>query len=236
MTNADIEPSNDFPPTDPCKKSEPINTQAFGCYVQNEPCDVTEYSPLDIHYGDQSFANLHTLPLDNYQQSEPSFLYRQNISNRHKDFDYPFDAALVNCHTQDELRGFVDQGLALTTSGSQGPNGWFNSPSINYYERSEQPIIDGQDISAPTIPVNAVAESISKARYLCNWPGCDSAFSRTADRDRHVRTIHGNARRYYCSQPGCNKGALFWKGYTRVDKLQEHMRKKHPGVSFRGTM
>jgi hypothetical protein len=61
-------------------------------------------------------------------------------------------------------------------------------------------------------------------KILCIYGGCTKTFSRTADLDRHVLSVH-NRVGHNCQVPDCsnNKG----KGYCRPDKLKEHMWKKH---------
>jgi hypothetical protein len=76
---------------------------------------------------------------------------------------------------------------------------------------------------------------ISTDRHACTWQGCNASFGRKADRDRHIATKHRNVRHYHCRVAGCPKSRgsntlRAWKGYSRMDKLQEHMRKKHAGV------
>ncbi|KAH6691809.1 hypothetical protein BKA61DRAFT_584818 [Leptodontidium sp. MPI-SDFR-AT-0119] len=65
-------------------------------------------------------------------------------------------------------------------------------------------------------------------RYLCNVPGCPVTFKRKADRNRHVEPKHNNATLHLCPVRGCVKS--LGKPYTRKDKLQEHMWKKHAGL------
>jgi hypothetical protein len=62
-------------------------------------------------------------------------------------------------------------------------------------------------------------------RFLCNVLGCPSTFARKADRDRHVQSWHNCATLHFCPVLGCVKS--LGKPYSRKDKLQEHMRKKH---------
>jgi hypothetical protein len=78
------------------------------------------------------------------------------------------------------------------------------------------------------------ADKIGPDRHSCTWRGCNSSFSRKADRDRHITTKHRNVRYHHCRVAGCPKSCgsnalRAWKGYSRIDKLQEHMRKKHAG-------
>jgi hypothetical protein len=70
----------------------------------------------------------------------------------------------------------------------------------------------------------------SEDRHTCTYQDCSVTFRRKGDRDRHVRVKHLQARRYFCQVIGCPKG--FGKGYTRFDKLQEHMKRKHANAGF----
>jgi hypothetical protein len=101
------------------------------------------------------------------------------------------------------------------------------------------PIMDtSRGLAAPPInQANSAVEPVTPGRHPCNWQGCTVSFSRKADRDRHIITKHRNIRYYHCRIAGCNKsrGSGVWKGYSRTDKLQEHMRKKHAGANASGS-
>jgi hypothetical protein len=83
----------------------------------------------------------------------------------------------------------------------------------------------GEDLARAFDP--AIFDKPFDGRYLCNVPGCPLTFTRKADRDRHVQSWHYCATLYFCPVPGCKKS--LGKPYSRKDKLQEHMRKKHGG-------
>jgi len=70
----------------------------------------------------------------------------------------------------------------------------------------------------------------SRTRHICQWYACRSSFSRKADLQRHIDTVHLKLGLHHCQVDGCSKGFGQWKGYSRLDKLQEHMRKKHSEV------
>ncbi|KUJ06208.1 uncharacterized protein LY89DRAFT_744045 [Mollisia scopiformis] len=72
----------------------------------------------------------------------------------------------------------------------------------------------------------AFFDKLHEGRYWCEVLGCLSSFTRKADRDRHVRSWHNCATLHFCPVPGCKKS--LGKPYSRKDKLQEHMQKKHP--------
>jgi hypothetical protein len=75
----------------------------------------------------------------------------------------------------------------------------------------------------------AIFDKPFNGSFLCNVLGCLSTFTRKADRDRHVQSWHNFATLHLCPVLGCEKS--FGKPYSRKDKLQEHMRKKHAGLA-----
>jgi hypothetical protein len=134
------------------------------------------------------------------------------------------------------MNGFIEERVTPPTIYNQRLDGWHNDPSIMHDLLSKDFHVANKSFTASLDHANDIPDPTTKARYPCKWPGCGSSFGRPADRDRHVRTKHGNARTYYCRESGCKKGVGYGKPYSRIDKLQEHMRKKHPAVAFRGTM
>jgi hypothetical protein len=76
----------------------------------------------------------------------------------------------------------------------------------------------------------ALLDEPFNGRFLCNVLGCESTFTRLGDRNRHVESKH-NVTLHFCLVPGCEKSfARGGKGYTRKDKLQEHMQRKHAAL------
>jgi len=64
------------------------------------------------------------------------------------------------------------------------------------------------------------------SRVLCVCPGCNKTFTRDSDARRHFRTIHqAPTSLHLCSIPECPKGQ--GAGYSRINKLKEHLRLKH---------
>ncbi|KAL1735887.1 hypothetical protein EV714DRAFT_267432 [Schizophyllum commune] len=45
--------------------------------------------------------------------------------------------------------------------------------------------------------------SLKSKAYSCPRPDCRSAFMRKADRDRHMRQVHGGIKKWTCDWPGC---------------------------------
>jgi hypothetical protein len=65
----------------------------------------------------------------------------------------------------------------------------------------------------------------------CNQFGCFVTFRRDPDRVRHEAAVHGiNQALHLCPVFGCNKSQ--GRGYTRKDKLTEHMWKKHGNLGY----
>jgi hypothetical protein len=138
-----------------------------------------------------------------------------------------------------ELNGF-----AALNSVSYGLSTWKSdgreiyppsctTPAFNYLHN--QPRNTAND-SPPVLASSRNVSSLiaKRRRHQCTLPGCSATFTRVADRKRHLETIHGNGVRYFCPQRGYTKGC--GTGYTRFDKLQEHMNKKHPGTPLQNFM
>ena len=62
--------------------------------------------------------------------------------------------------------------------------------------------------------------------FPCTQLGCTRSFQRDSDRTRHQNTVH-SARQglHLCPVPGCPKS--YGTGYSRTDKVTEHLWKKH---------
>jgi len=78
---------------------------------------------------------------------------------------------------------------------------------------------------ASPAPVTQAAAS----QFQCNY--CQKTFKRDADRIRHENSKHLNiAGAHICQVTGCPKSQ--GRGYTRSDKLTEHMWKKHGNLGY----
>ena len=108
-------------------------------------------------------------------------------------------------------------------------------PSIlNIFNAS--PVIQERELSignenshaSPTLQTSFPArERTTLGRYHCPWAGCTLKFCRAIDRDRHSMTIHGKPIKHFCPVAGCRRGRGLWRGYSREDKLKEHVKKVH---------
>ena len=81
-------------------------------------------------------------------------------------------------------------------------------------------IPDHLSIQPPTVLVKTPIDT----RVSCSWADCLSTFTRDSDLKRHVQSVHLLSS-YLCPVAICPKSRGL--GYSRPDKLKEHMRKKH---------
>jgi hypothetical protein len=74
---------------------------------------------------------------------------------------------------------------------------------------------------------------MNPTRIPCNILGCSVTFNRDGDRTRHETSVHGLNQvfqLYLCPIVGCPKSR--GAGYTRKDKLTEHMWRKHGHLGY----
>jgi hypothetical protein len=94
-------------------------------------------------------------------------------------------------------------------------------------------IANASSITTPTGPAHTtLPESSPSQRHHCPWASCTSSFGRAADRDRHFVTKHGRPVKYFCPMSGCCRGRGLWRGYSREDKVTEHVKKVHIHAKF----
>jgi hypothetical protein len=81
--------------------------------------------------------------------------------------------------------------------------------------------------SAQALPVPVANQAV----IPCTQQGCIVTFKRDTDRIRHEATVHHiNQVLHLCQVLGCPKGQ--GRGYSRADKLTEHMWKKHGNLGY----
>ena len=80
-------------------------------------------------------------------------------------------------------------------------------------------------------PVQQLTATVST--FACAHGNCNQAFRRKSDLARHRKTVHGmNLVKFFCHIPGCSKGRGHGEGYSRDDKLTEHLWKKHGNLGY----
>ena len=64
-------------------------------------------------------------------------------------------------------------------------------------------------------------------RFQCMQLGCEAAFARKADRDRHRACVHEKSenKKYPCPEANCSRTG--GSAFTRKDHLMEHLRNYH---------
>jgi hypothetical protein len=69
-------------------------------------------------------------------------------------------------------------------------------------------------------------------RIPCDQPGCNLTFSRHSDQIRHRDTVHQASQTVrLCPVAGCTKSR--GRGYSRDDKITEHLWRKHPELGYK---
>ena len=66
-------------------------------------------------------------------------------------------------------------------------------------------------------------------KFHCHAPDCKAAFKSMADLKRHSGMHCTDPVMYSCEKPGCDR--VGDNGFTRKDKLRDHVRQKHKGVT-----
>jgi hypothetical protein len=121
----------------------------------------------------------------------------------------------------------------------QHPDSWDMAPTMqdvpDYLPTSvDFNAIADQHFTAPVLPaiVNQQAPGPSaKTGIPCTQLGCPLTFKRLYERSRHEATAHGiNQGVHLCPMPGCPKSQ--GAGYSRVDKVKEHLWKKHANLGY----
>ncbi|TVY14171.1 hypothetical protein LARI1_G008616 [Lachnellula arida] len=89
---------------------------------------------------------------------------------------------------------------------------------------------------APPIAPGTVAQPSSQPSNTqpvvqCTQPGCPATFRRHYERSRHEATANGVKQGVHlCPVAGCSKSQ--GAGYSRADKVKEHLWKKHAGLGY----
>lgn len=75
------------------------------------------------------------------------------------------------------------------------------------------------------------ARGTTHKRFICLHAGCDGAFRRSADLERHVQQVHnpGQSASYYCDYRRCNRSESSPENnpFGRKDHYRDHLRDYH---------
>lgn len=89
-------------------------------------------------------------------------------------------------------------------------------------------LVDGQTLDLSNLPAPLFQTT---ALIPCTYPTCNKTFKRASDRTRHEDSVHlNNPGIHLCPVPGCVKS--HGKGYSRSDKVTEHLWKKHANLGY----
>ena len=119
--------------------------------------------------------------------------------------------------------------------------GFYNQ--FNVAESQANPVVPGIPALIPLIqstvpalqppPAFTPGPAMNQNRIPCSILGCPVFFNRDGDRIRHEASVHGfnqALQLHLCPILNCPKSQ--GAGYTRKDKLTEHMWKKHSDLGF----
>lgn len=83
----------------------------------------------------------------------------------------------------------------------------------------------------PAIHQQALAPPSGRSTHPCTQPACPATFRRQYERARHEAAVHGiNRGLHHCPIVGCTKS--HGAGYSRADKVTEHLWKKHANLGY----
>ena len=86
-------------------------------------------------------------------------------------------------------------------------------------------------LPGPSPQAPAPTRQRPNARIACTYPPCTKTFRRDYERIRHENSKHVNIQgTHLCPITGCSKNQ--GKGYSRSDKVTEHLWKKHANLGY----
>ncbi|KAH8772418.1 hypothetical protein F5882DRAFT_520814 [Hyaloscypha sp. PMI_1271] len=154
---------------------------------------------------------------------------------------------------------FVDNDFGLSFSSSsdtstdenfkQGVGSYVPAPSTPWYDNniSWDPTLSTASTAqqnlnpTPTLTTNITEPAPSTApastprrldaRFPCTHPPCTKTFKRDYECIRHENSLHVNTQgAHLCPITGCSRSQ--GKGYSRPDKVTEHLWKKHANLGY----
>ncbi|KAN0119770.1 hypothetical protein V8E51_001978, partial [Hyaloscypha variabilis] len=169
---------------------------------------------LSLGVGQAAYEKLKSEPT---AVQEPIFGLSNSMSNLTADFSFNSYPLFQPDHGAFDVVG--RQGLPIQQNLGQAYQHSIQfaqdqTPIVNHPTLSQQPTLDSQT-------------------FVCSFGDCDRSFRRKSDLARHRKTVHGvNHVKYFCQIPGYPKAQGQFQGYSRDDKLREHLWKKHGNLGF----
>jgi hypothetical protein len=177
------------------------------------------YQPGSFIYNSLEWVSDSSAPLPNYAAFDTRAIGTDNTSslaflnnadyvcNIPMNFPTPLGTGVIDQQIQPSL-----------TLPPPSYHGSFNAtlwPHLPHYQHPVQ-----QNLSNPQVAIQT---------YPCS--DCTRSFGRKSDRDRHITSVHGTSQIFYlCPVVNCPKSQ--GKGYSRQDKVTEHLWKKHANLGF----
>ena len=201
-------------------------------FYQHEESDApfTNYiqTPVNFATGPIGFSQCEAsdASFTNHVQSTANFPAQQTFIQA--PLGYFQSPVMISCdlYPPTSRDGFSDQNLSFNPQHS--------SQSLN------QSLEDNDIIPMPMLPISAStsiavpapSSAPSSGRFTCSYFPCNKKFKRNPDRVRHENSIHSNHPGVHlCPVIGCAKAQ--GKGFSRPDKVTEHLWKCHGNLGFR---
>ncbi|KUJ17698.1 uncharacterized protein LY89DRAFT_59801 [Mollisia scopiformis] len=128
----------------------------------------------------------------------------------------------VSCHTQDFWAPLMPTSVALANTHL----GAF--PVLSQLQSDiSMATTSMASVIQPALP--PLSQNRANDRILCGQAGCSVSFKRMADRTRHLQHRHSRTR-CFCPITGCAKS--HGTGFSRPDKVTEHLWKAHANLGF----
>jgi len=173
-----------------------------------------------------------------------------NASNRHCHVSGFNNDTALTCTVPNQTKVQGTQTLLTGFGMYPNPDTDFGAPApvghaIQPYEHIPGPDVNVENTSGSYAPFGGwspASQSMqdhpampTQAQVLiqCTALGCSATFKREPDRLRHEAAVHGInqlLQLYLCPVNGCSKSQ--GSGYTRKDKLTEHLWKKHGNLGY----
>ncbi|KAL8767850.1 MAG: hypothetical protein Q9209_005742 [Squamulea sp. 1 TL-2023] len=83
-----------------------------------------------------------------------------------------------------------------------------------------------QDGKAPT----TITKPRPSITFACTVPECNKLFNRKGELTRHLKSHESGPRTHDCLAESCTRKGT--EGFWRMDKLKDHLDRKHPDIDY----